>query len=76
MADNTQRWDDNVAGRWYVDRTCILCSLCSDLAPRSFKESTAGDHDIVYRQPATPEEITAAEQAKAQCPVEAIGEDG
>ena len=76
MADNTQRWEDNVAGRWYVDRTCILCSLCSDLAPRSFKESVAGDHDIVYRQPVTPEEIAQAEQAKAQCPVEAIGEDG
>ncbi len=76
MADNTQRWEDNVAGRWYVDRTCILCSLCSDLAPRSFKESTAGDHDIVYRQPVTPEEEAAAVQAKAQCPVEAIGCDG
>jgi ferredoxin len=76
MADNTQRWEDNVAGRWYVDRTCILCSLCSDLAPRSFKESTAGDHDIVYRQPVTPEEEAAAELAKAQCPVEAIGSDG
>ena len=76
MADNTQRWEDNVVGRWYVDRTCILCSLCSDLAPRSFKESSAGDHDIVYRQPVTPEEEAAAEQAKAQCPVEAIGSDG
>jgi ferredoxin len=76
MADHTQRWEDNVAGRWYVDRTCILCSLCSELAPRSFKESTDGDHDIVYRQPATPEEEAAAEQAKAQCPVESIGCDG
>jgi ferredoxin len=76
MADHTQRWEDNVAGRWYVDRTCILCSLCSELAPRSFKESTDGDHDIVYRQPATPEEEAAAELAKAQCPVESIGRDG
>lgn len=76
MADHTQRWEDNVAGPWYVDRSCILCSLCSDLAPRSFKESSAGDHDIVFHQPANADEVAAAKQAMAQCPVEAIGEDG
>jgi ferredoxin len=76
MADKTQRWEDNVAGSWYVDKTCILCSLCSELAPRSFKESAAGDHDFVFHQPQTPEEAEAAEMARAQCPVEAIGHDG
>ena len=76
MADHTQRWDDNVAGPWYVDRSCILCSLCSELAPKSFKESSAGDHDIVFHQPQTPAEIAAAKQAMAQCPVESIGDDG
>jgi ferredoxin len=76
MADKTQRWDDNVDGTWYVDLSCILCSLCSDLAPKSFKESSAGDHDIVFHQPSTPEEAAAAKQAMAQCPVEAIGDDG
>jgi ferredoxin len=75
MADKSQRWEDNVAGPWYVDKSCILCSLCSDLAPRSFRESASGDHDVVYRQPQTPEELESAEQAKAQCPVEAIGSD-
>jgi ferredoxin len=76
MADRTQRWQDNVDGRWYVDKSCILCSLCSDLAPKSFRESGDGDHDVVYRQPETPEEVVAAELAQAQCPVEAIGNDG
>ena len=76
MADNTQRWEDNVAGRWYVDKSCILCSLCSDLAPKSFRESSAGDHDVVFNQPEGPEELAAAQQAKLQCPVESIGDDG
>jgi ferredoxin len=76
MADKLQRWEDNVAGRWYVDKSCILCSLCSDLAPKSFRESGDGDHDVVFKQPETPEETAQAEQAKAQCPVESIGSDG
>lgn len=76
MADPKQRWEDNVAGPWYVDKSCILCSLCSDLAPRNFRESRDGDHDVVYKQPETPEELAQSEQAKAQCPVEAIGSSG
>jgi ferredoxin len=76
MADKLQRWEDNVAGRWYVDKTCILCSLCSDLAPKNFRESKDADHDVVYKQPATDEEFAQSEQAKLQCPVEAIGNDG
>ena len=67
--------EERVAGRWYVDKSCILCSLCSDLAPKNFQESRDGDHDVVFKQPATPEEIEQSEQAKLQCPVEAIGSD-
>ena len=76
MADKLQRHEDSVAGSWYVDKSCILCSLCSDLAPKSFRESKDGDHDIVFRQPEGDDEIAAAEMAKQQCPVEAIGSDG
>jgi ferredoxin len=76
MADKTQRWEDNVAGSWYVDKSCILCSLCSDLAPKSFRESKEGDHDVVFKQPETPKELEQAEQARLQCPVESIGQDG
>ena len=51
MADLNEKWEDNVPGKFYVDKECILCSLCSDLAPNNFKESGEGDHDIVYKQP-------------------------
>ena len=51
MADRTQKYDDNSPGAWYVDKNCILCSLCVDLAPNNFKESADSDHDRVFKQP-------------------------
>ena len=76
MADLETRYEDNVPGRWYVDKKCILCSVCSEAAPHNFKISNANDHDIVFKQPATPEEEIQCDEAKASCPVEAIGNDG
>ena len=76
MADIQDRFEDNAPGAWYVDKQCILCSLCSELAPKNFKESTSGDHDIVYKQPETLEEEAQCKEAMEQCPVEAIGSDG
>ncbi|MFG0316817.1 MAG: ferredoxin [Planctomycetota bacterium JB042] len=76
MAEVAERWEDNIAGAWYVDKSCILCSLCVDLAPNNFKESEAGDHDMVYKQPENDEEKAQCDEAKEQCPVEAIGSDG
>jgi ferredoxin len=76
MANRDEIWEDNVRGKFYVDKECILCSLCSDLAPRNFKESPEGDHDIVYKQPETEEELKQCADALEQCPVEAIGSDG
>lgn len=76
MAVRTQKWEDNVAGAFYVDKECILCSLCTDLAPSNFRESDEGDHDVVYKQPEGEEELEACREALQQCPVEAIGDDG
>lgn len=58
-----------------MDRSCILCSLCSELAPKNFRESVDGDHDVVYKQPASDEERVQALEALEQCPVEAIGNE-
>ena len=76
MADKNDRYEDNVPGQWYVDKKCIICSVCSEAAPKNFKEAGNGDHDIVYKQPTTPEEVAQCEEAMAGCPVEAIGNDG
>ena len=76
MADKSRKWEDNVPGKFYVDKECILCSLCSDIAPENFRESDEGDHDLVYKQPAGDEELQKCLDAMEQCPVDAIGQDG
>lgn len=76
MADVNDKYDDNVPGPFYVDKQCILCHLCSDIAPDFFKESPDGDHDFVHKQPESDEDIALCIEAMEQCPVEAIGADG
>lgn len=76
MADLSERWEDNTEGSWYVDKSCILCSLCVDLAPNNFAESDDGDHDRVIKQPEGAEELQACEEAMEQCPTNSIGNDG
>ncbi len=76
MADKDQKWSDNVSGKFYVDKECILCSICSDAAPLNFKMSDDEDHDICFKQPETEEELDHCYDALEQCPVEAIGDDG
>ena len=74
MADKTNAWEDCVAGKWYVDKNCIMCGVCVDVAGNNFKEASSGDHAIVSKQPAAGEEA-ACQDAMTQCPVEAIGND-
>ena len=33
MGDVQERYEDNVNGKWYVDKKCILCSVCSKPRP-------------------------------------------
>ncbi len=76
VANRDEKWEDNVGGSFYVDKECILCSLCVDIAPDNFKESDDGDHDVVYKQPENEDERSACLDAMEQCPVDAIGNDG
>ena len=61
MADQNDMWDDNdLSPRdptlpiFFVDRQCILCSVCADAAPHNFHLSAEDDHNVVYQQPADP----------------------
>jgi ferredoxin len=75
MADSNSVWEDNVAGAWYVDKNCILCGLCKDVAPANFKDADSGDHAVICKQPDSEEEKAACQDAMEQCPVESIGND-
>ena len=74
MADINERWEDNAPGKYFVDKSCILCNLCSEIAPNNFKESADGDHNIVFKQPENDEE-SLVQDAMSQCPTESIGEN-
>jgi ferredoxin len=76
MANPSNRTPRNVAGRYYVDDTCIDCDMCRCDAPAVFRRDDETGFSVVYRQPTTPEEIAAAEEALAACPTESIGNDG
>jgi ferredoxin len=76
MADKNLKNPENVAGRFYVDNTCIDCDMCRNIAPKFFKRQDDGNYSYVYRQPQTPEEIVVAEEARTSCPTDSIGNDG
>lgn len=76
MAEKEDRYEDNVAGKFYVDDQCIDCDLCRETAPNNFTRNDDGGHSFVYNQPTTDEEKEQCIEAMEGCPVEAIGEDG
>lgn len=76
MADPNDRVPENTPGTFYVDTNCIDCDVCRDTAPDNFTRSDVNGYSFVYRQPATPEEVSLCEEALMACPVEAIGDDG
>jgi len=73
VADLSQKWSENVAGRFFVDQECIDCDLCRTTAPDNFARSEEG-FSYVSRQPETPAEVLDCQTALEDCPVEAIGD--
>ena len=76
MADLDQKVSENVAGRFYVDVTCIDCDLCRETAPANFVRQDDEGYSYVATQPSSPAEESACLAAMEECPVEAIGIDG
>ena len=76
MANPADRLPQNVPGNFFVDSQCIDCDLCRETAPTIFARHDESGYSFVQRQPVTPEEIAAAEEARQGCPVDAIGNNG
>jgi len=75
MANKNDKIPANVPGPYYVDSSCIDCDMCRTTAPDSFRRDDHSGFSVVYRQPATPEELEQAEEARLGCPTESIGND-
>ncbi|MEO0852255.1 MAG: ferredoxin, partial [Cyanobacteria bacterium J06648_11] len=71
MAHLAQRRSQNVAGDFYVDRTCIDCDTCRWMAPEVF--SRVDGQSAVFRQPGDETERLEAMQALLSCPTASIG---
>jgi ferredoxin len=67
---------ENAPGRFFVDRTCVMCGICPAQVPDIFRESDDITHSYVTRQPQTPDEIAAAQEMAATCPSNSIKDDG
>ena len=77
MADIDQKVPENVAGRYYVDKTCIDCDLCRETAPANFAPARRRSVTPSSRaSPRRPEEEAECVSAMEECPVEAIGIEG
>lgn len=74
MANFQERYSNNAEGQFFVDRTCINCDACRQLAPSTFGEING--HSFVTSQPKTDEEERAATRALLSCPVGCIGTVG
>ena len=76
MATITDRLEYNVAGRFYVDSSCIDCDQCRVLAPEHFARNEDTGTSYVVKQPQTEEEIAKVREAIDSCATASIGDDG
>jgi glyoxylase-like metal-dependent hydrolase (beta-lactamase superfamily II)/ferredoxin len=72
MARAALRIAENVEGDFFVDSTCIDCDACRLIAPATFHD--IGNQSAVHRQPATEDELLAAQRALISCPTASIGD--
>ncbi len=76
MATVTDRLPQNVAGRYYVDSTCIDCDQCRALAPEFFGRHEESGLSFMIGHPESAEEIARVEEILATCATSSIGNDG
>jgi len=73
MARISERLAENAAGEFYVDRTCIDCDACRQIAPTVFGRSDSIAQSYVHRQPIDAQETHRALMALVTCPTASIG---
>lgn len=73
MARIADRLPENVDGALYVDRSCIDCDLCRQLAPATFGRDDRRGQSVVRAQPRDGGELHRALTALVTCPTHSIG---
>jgi glyoxylase-like metal-dependent hydrolase (beta-lactamase superfamily II)/ferredoxin len=73
MARLAERLASNADGLVYVDRSCIDCDACRQIAPSVFGRDDRAGQSVVTRQPRGPVEEERALMALVACPTASIG---
>ncbi len=76
MATFTDRLPQNLAGKYYVDGSCIDCDMCRATAPEFFGRDDDAGMSFVRQQPVTEDDIAKVEQVILDCATASIGNDG
>ena len=76
MADRTDKVENNVLGKYYVDSNCIDCDICRETAPENFRADEDEGYSYVFKQPINDDEEARCQDAMESRPMEAIGDDG
>ncbi len=76
MATLADRLPLNVAGRFYVDSSCIDCDQCRTEAPDFFERDADTGTSFLKRQPDTADDVALVQQAAMSCATGSIGDDG
>lgn len=71
MAARRDAYAGNAPGDVYVDRSCIDCDTCRQIAPLTFID--ADGHALVAVQPEDADQLRAAARAVLCCPTTSIG---
>jgi glyoxylase-like metal-dependent hydrolase (beta-lactamase superfamily II)/ferredoxin len=71
VAKLAERLPENAPGDFYVDRTCIDCATCRQMAPEVFAQGAGFSY--VARQPGDARTESRALQALVACPTGSIG---
>ncbi len=82
MSNPQMKNKKNVPGKFYCTSPddaggsgCIACGMCYGSAPDFFAEDENGNA-YVQKQPSSPDEVQACEDAMNSCPVSSIGNNG
>ena len=58
----------------FVDKYCVMCPVCAEVAPDNFSLSADKDHYVCHQQPRDADELARCEEAVVRCPTHSIGD--
>lgn len=71
-APEAKKLPHNVPGKYYTTEECDGCAYCASVAPDNFDFDKETNTYYVARQPVEKEEEEFIQEAKEDCPVDAI----